>query len=226
MRWERLFVWAGGASFVLSLAFAWWWYAVWLGLVRPLTGWRPLLIDALLFSAFALHHSALARPSAKTLLARLFPERLLRSIYVWTASILFILVCLFWQPIGGTLFETTGPGAFMHAAAQAAGLLLIALSARAIDGLELAGIRAGVTRQDLQVTGPYRLVRHPLYLGWILAVFGAARMTGDRFVFAAISSLYLIVAVKWEERALEREFGGAYRGYKERVRWRIVPYIY
>jgi protein-S-isoprenylcysteine O-methyltransferase Ste14 len=225
MRLERLFVWAGGGAFVLSLAFAAWWYAVWLGLARPLTGWQPLAFDVLLFSVFALHHSALAQPPAKAFLARLFAERLLRSIYVWTASILFVLVCLLWRPIGGQLFETAGPAAVVHAAAQAAGLALIAMSVRAIDGLELAGIRRG-SGQDLQVTGPYRLVRHPLYLGWMLVVFGAARMTGDRFAFAAISSLYLIVAVKQEERSLEREFGQAYRDYKERVRWRIVPYIY
>jgi protein-S-isoprenylcysteine O-methyltransferase Ste14 len=226
MRLERLFVWAGGLTFVLSLAFLAWWYIVWLGRMRPLAGWEPVAFNTLLFSAFALHHSALAQPSAKALLARVFAERLLRSTYVWTASILLVLVGLFWRPIGGQLFATRGPAALVHVAAQVAGLALIALSVRAIDPLELAGIRPGGASQDLQIRGPYRLVRHPLYLGWILAVFGAARMTGDRFAFAVISSLYLIVAVQWEERSLEREFGAAYRDYKRLVRWKIVPFVF
>src|SRR5262249_3167132 len=105
---------------------------------------------------------------------------------------------------------------------------LIALSVRAIDALELAGIRqpADVAGTTLQITGPYGLVRHPLYLGWVLAVFGAARMTGDRLTFAAISTFYLVVAVPWEERSLSRTFGASYEAYKKRVRWRIVPFMY
>ena len=203
-----------------------WWYIVWLGRVSAFAGWRPVLFDALIFSVFALHHSLLARPAAKGALARICPERLLRSVYVWVASALLILVCLLWRGIGGEVFHEAGPLAVVHSGAQIAGLVLIALSVRAIDALELAGIRPGATRQGLQVAGPYRLVRHPLYLGWILVVFGAAHLTGDRFAFAAISTLYLMIAVPWEERSLEREFGDEYRRYKRQVRWRIVPYLY
>ena len=104
--------------------------------------------------------------------------------------------------------------------------MLIALAVRTIDPLELAGIRRPAGGQTLQIMGPYRLVRHPLYLGWVLIVFGAARMTGDRLTFAVISCEYLAIAVVWEERSLEREFGQAYVRYKEQVRWRIVPYVY
>jgi protein-S-isoprenylcysteine O-methyltransferase Ste14 len=78
----------------------------------------------------------------------------------------------------------------------------------------------------LQVRGPYHLVRHPLYLGWVLIVFGASRMTGDRLLFAAATTAYLMIAVPWEERSLEAEFGAEYVRYRQRVRWRIVPYIY
>ncbi len=105
-----------------------------------------------------------------------------------------------------------------------------------IDPLELAGIRtpdedagAGTTParpSALQIAGPYRLVRHPLYLGWILVVFGAAHMTGDRLAFAVISSFYLLVAVPWEERSLRQSFGEDYDRYKRLVRWRVVPYLY
>jgi protein-S-isoprenylcysteine O-methyltransferase Ste14 len=78
----------------------------------------------------------------------------------------------------------------------------------------------------LQITGPYRLVRHPIYLGWLLATFGPAHLTLDRLMFAAISAVYLVVAMPIEERALRRSFGEAYARYQERVRWRVVPYIY
>jgi methanethiol S-methyltransferase len=104
---------------------------------------------------------------------------------------------------------------------------LIARASRAIDPLELAGIRkAERPNEELQQGGAYGLVRHPIYLGWVLAVFGAAHMTGDRLTFAVLTTTYLIIAVPWEERSLEREFGAAYRSYKQRVRWRIVPFLY
>jgi protein-S-isoprenylcysteine O-methyltransferase Ste14 len=60
----------------------------------------------------------------------------------------------------------------------------------------------------------------------MLAVFGAARMTGDRLAFAVVTSLYLVVAIPWEERSLEAAFGEAYRRYKQQVRWRVLPYVY
>ena len=96
------------------------------------------------------------------------------------------------------------------AVVQLAGLALIIWSVHGLDPLELAGIRDAGTRSTLQITGPYHWVRHPLYLGWMLAVFGAAHMTGDRLAFAAISSIYLVFAVPWEEQSLRRAFGEDY----------------
>jgi protein-S-isoprenylcysteine O-methyltransferase Ste14 len=223
---ERLVTWSGGLAFTGSLAFTAWWYVVWLGIARPFAGWVSAAYDALIFSVFALHHSLLARPAAHAVLARVCPERLMRSLYVWTASLLLILVCLLWRPVGGDAFRLSGTLTLVHRGAQLAGLVLIALSVRAIDPLELAGIRRSDRGQVLRITGPYRLVRHPLYLGWMLVVFGTAHMTGDRLAFAAISSLYVVIAVPWEEGALERQFGDAYRRYKRTVRWRIIPYVY
>jgi methanethiol S-methyltransferase len=114
----------------------------------------------------------------------------------------------------------------VHAAIQVAGLWLIAASVGVIDPLELAGIRSCTRPAGLQVRGPYRLVRHPLYFGWVLMVFGAATMTFDRLVFAVMTTIYLIVAIPWEERSLDRVFGDEYHRYKARVRWRMIPYIY
>jgi len=78
-----------------------------------------------------------------------------------------------------------------------------------VDPLELAGIRPATARNPLQVTGPYRWVRHPVYLGWLLALFAAAHMTADRLAFAIISTGYLLVAIPWEEQSLLRAFGEA-----------------
>ena len=145
---------------------------------------------------------------------------------MWIASALLILVFIAWRPVGGVLYRTTGWPADAFAAVQLSGVWFIAQSVRAIDALELAGIRPSRGLGALQVVGPYHLVRHPLYLGWMLALFGAGDMTGDRLVFAATSSLYLIVAIPWEERSLARSFGASYASYKRQVRWRIVPYVY
>jgi len=222
---ERLFVWGGGALFVGSLATCAYCYLMVWG--RPQSPAAvSIAINALLLALFAAHHSLLARETVKARLARIVPQRLLRSIYVWTASALLIVVCIFWQPIGGVVYRDTGWRALPHAIVQIAGLWMIAESARAIDPLELAGIRIQAARDALQITGPYRWVRHPLYLGWILAAFGAAHMTGDRLAFAAITSLYLAIAVPWEERSLKESFGRDYLDYMQRVRWRIIPYVY
>ena len=232
---ERVFVWLGGAAFVTALGFCAYSYLVTFssGVASTSMARGSAALDNLrlaanvaLFSLFAAHHSLFARDSVKARLVQIVPDRLMRSFYVWTASLLLIFVCALWRPIGRDVYEVTGWQANVHAAVQLAGLAIIAASVRAIDPLELAGIRRDPSRTNLQITGPYRWVRHPLYLGWMLAVFGAAHMTADRLAFAAITSVYVIVAVPWEERALERTFPESYRRYKEEVRWRVVPYVY
>src|SRR6266540_44055 len=134
-RYERVFVWAGGATFVTSLAFCAGWYLFVLGRSMPWTGWERVAFDAGLFSVFALHHSLFAREPVKRLLAAI-PHRLLRSVYVWSASLLLALVCVLWQTIGGDLYRVTGARSVMHAAVQLAGLWLIARSVAQIDPLE------------------------------------------------------------------------------------------
>jgi methanethiol S-methyltransferase len=224
---ERAFVWAGGALFVVALSITAWWYALRFGADRAPTGWTSIAIDGLLLSVFALHHSAFAREPIKKRLARLIPTRLLRSVYVWVASALLILMDFLWQPVGGIIYHVNGWSAWLFAFVQLTGVWLIAQSVRAIDPLELAGIRnPKMTDEELQTGGVYRIVRHPLYFGWLLTVFGAAHMTGDRLTFAVLTTAYLVVAMPWEERSLEREFGTSYRRYKQDVRWKILPYVY
>jgi methanethiol S-methyltransferase len=225
----RLLVWIGGALFVTSLALCLWWYLFELGQPRPWLGWAPIASDAILVAVFALHHSVFARENVKRRIARVIPEDLLRSVYVSIASLLLFAVCFTWQFVGGDLYNASGGLAFVHAAVQLAGIAVIVQSVRAIDPLELAGIRPSSRVSGgggLQDTGVYGIVRHPLYFGWVLAAFGAAHMTGDRLTFAALTTLYLAVAVPWEERSLVRSFGDSYRRYQQQVRWRMIPFIY
>jgi protein-S-isoprenylcysteine O-methyltransferase Ste14 len=222
----RLFAWAGGGLFLLALARTAWLYAVELGRVAPFGGAAPLLIDLTLFSVFALHHSLFARDAIKRAVGRAVPATAIRSVYVWVASALLIGVCEWWRPVGVSLYQAAMPLSALLAAVQIAGLVLTTVGVRGIDPLELAGIHPPRGSGDLVVGGAYRLVRHPLYLGWFLMVFGAAHMTGDRLLFAAVSSFYLILAIPWEERSLEAVFGDAYRRYKDRVRWRVLPFVY
>jgi methanethiol S-methyltransferase len=222
---EHAIVWTGGAAFVASLALCAATYLVAFGRPHPFGGWQPIAADAALFALFAAHHSLFARERVKRAIALAVPPLMVRSLYVWTASLLLALVCLFWQPVGGELYDRHGAPAIAHAVVQLAGVWLVARSVARIDGLELAGIRPPAAG-GLQVGGPYRLVRHPLYLGWMLIVFGAAGMSGDRLAFAALTSAYLIIAVQWEERSLTRTFGEEYARYKRHVRWRLIPFIY
>jgi methanethiol S-methyltransferase len=232
---ELLIVWAGGGIFVASLAYCAYSYVFpWSVPIRvaPFSvfglggGWPAFVFDAALLSVFAIHHSVFARDGVKTWLSLLIPERLLRSVYVWIASILLIAVCALWQPIGTDVYQTPGGWKIAHALIQVLGLGLIAASVRSIDPLELAGIRRSSLAGALQTAGPYRIVRHPLYFGWALAVFGAAHMTGDRLAFATITVAYLIAAIPLEERSLTAVFGSEYETYTRRVRWRMFPYVY
>ena len=225
----RLIAWIGGALFVVSLVLTAWWFFVLLGRPAAWHGLRPVVVDALLVTGFALHHSLFARDRVKRALTFIRPQ-LLRSSYVWAASLLLIAVVLLWRRIGGTLYDVTGFRAFAHAAVQAGGIGLIARAVAGLDPLELAGIRqargAVVRPEPLQISGPYRWIRHPLYLGWMLALFGSAHMTGDRLAFAALTSMYLVVAIPWEERSLRQSFGADYHAYERRVRWRVLPFVY
>jgi protein-S-isoprenylcysteine O-methyltransferase Ste14 len=223
--------------FVASLAFWSTWYLYLLGRSAAAgVDASALAFDAALFTVFAAHHSVLAREPVKSALG-FIPAHLTRSVYVWTASVLLVIVCLAWRPIGGDVYRIAGAGAIALAIVQIAGAWLIARSVARIDALELAGIRpargvdgpGGRAPRDekvLQTSGPYRLVRHPLYLGWMLLVFGAAHMTADRLAFAAISSFYLVIAVPWEEQSLRQSFGESYARYQRTVRWRVIPYVY
>ena len=236
---DRIFVWLGGALFVTSLAFCASTYLVtWSAPVSADIRWDAVTIDGTLFSVFALHHSLFARERVKRAMSAIVPDSLLRAVYVWIAALLLVMVCGLWRPIGGEIFQVRGVRIALHVLVQLLGVWLISRAVAGIDALELAGIRqmqggrvSAPTQSEprppsLQTGGVYGLVRHPLYLGWTLMVFGAAHMTGDRLIFAAISVLYLWIAIPWEERSLVTAFGDEYVRYQRLVRWRMIPFIY
>jgi methanethiol S-methyltransferase len=223
---ERAFVWTGGALFVGSLALTAWTFCIRFGAAEPFRGWYAIALDAVSLSIFACHHSLFARDAVKARLMRTVPGHLLRSVYVWVASLLLIALGVGWQTVGGELYRSAGVVYAACVAIDLLGVWLIARSVRALSALELAGIRPSTPSDELTFDGVYGFVRHPLYLGWMLITFVTPHMTGDRLVFALLTTAYLWVAMPWEERALERTHGDAYRRYKQHVRWRVVPGVY
>ena len=229
------FAWAGAALFAASLGWFFFSYFVRYGAATPAGAvLKPVAANVLLFTLFAAHHSLFARTHAKGWLQQRVPPPLERSFYTWVASLLFILVCSFWQPVPGVLYVVPHPWALAGYAIQAAGVLLTIRSAAAVDALELAGVRPVLLSRHgrvaphvpLKTVGVYGLVRHPLYFAWALMVFGSPTMTGTRAVFAFVSTLYLAVAIPWEERSLVQVFGSEYERYRRDVRWRMIPFLY
>jgi protein-S-isoprenylcysteine O-methyltransferase Ste14 len=230
-----LFAWFAAASFAGSLLYLLYAYLVVYG--RAASGGSiagPALFDVGLFTIFALHHSLFARTGLKRRLVTVIPARLERAVYTLVASALFVMVCWWWRPVPGLLYRLPQGWALAAHLVFAGGVIITLVSARRLDMLDLAGVRQ-VLRQTqrpvesppaLLTTGMYGLVRHPIYLGWVLLMAGVAEMTMTRFVFAAISTLYLAIAVPFEERGLIETFGPDYASYQARVRWRMLPGIY
>src|SRR4051812_28650087 len=104
----RVFVWLGGGLFAASLTLCAWCYLFVLGRSTPAAGWKPAAADAALITAFALHHSVFARERVKARIAASVPPALIRSLYVWIASALLMLVCTGWQSIGGEIYTVGG----------------------------------------------------------------------------------------------------------------------
>lgn len=232
---HAVIAWSGGTIFAISLLWFLYCYLVRFGVPTP-SGRRaePLLIDAGLFTVFALHHSVLARARARAAVRQVLPAHLERSAYTWIASLLFIAVCALWRPVPGVLYQLDGPWRWLGHAVQLAGIVLTVRASAAIDMLDLAGVRqvrrarSGVAAPHvpLETRGLYGFVRHPLYFAWVLIVFGAPAMTATRAVFAAVSTAYLALAIPLEERSLIEIFGADYERYRRQVRWRMLPGVY
>jgi len=231
------FAWFSAALFFWSLANYYWRYFVTFG--EPAPGAPPaataLLINVALFTVFGLHHSLLARTGAKAWVTATFPPKLERSIYVFVASILFLLTCNLWQPIPVAIWDVGGSLGRALYAVPIGAFVFSTWSAIMLDTSDLAGVRQFMPRAsttpepaepEVRSDGPYSVVRHPIYFAWALVVFVIPHMNGTRLSFAIISTLYLAVAVPFEERSLVEHFGEKYTRYQRQVRWRMLPFIY
>jgi len=242
-----VFAWFAAAAFAASLGYFLYAYLFLFGPALPTAvaapagafpappGPAPALsasvgINLALFTVFALHHSIFARTGIKRLVRSIVPADLERSVYTLAASVLFAAVCWLWQPVAGTAWSLPGVGGYAGYLTQLAGIVLTIIGARALDVLELAGVRqvlpGSAGARPLKTDGLYGFVRHPLYFAWILMVFAAPVMTMTRLTFAAISTVYLAIAIPLEERSLIETFGADYASYQRKVRWRMIPGIY
>ena len=232
----RVYSIAGGLCFIASLSYFIYVYFVRFGIADTNSGQvlSSLTTNIVLFTAFASHHSLLARERVKDWIIRYIPAELERSTYIWFASVLFTLMCAWWRPMSGTLYAAVGVARIFGFIVQCMGIVVSLWSVSMLDPLKLAGLRPTTTPNTLSTTdtgelcvqGLYQWVRHPIYFGWILFVFGTPDMTLERFSFAAISTTYIVLALPWEERSMVHTFGARYESYRNEVKWRIIPGIY
>lgn len=184
------------------------------------------VIDLALILGFGLQHSIMARTGFKAWLKRHLPESAERSVYVLLASLMLMLMFWQWRPIPGLVWSADSVvGQAMGWTVFAAGFGLVLLSTFLIDHFDLFGLKQ-VVRQFLgrpvakaRFATPllYRLVRHPLYLGFFLAFWGGPEMSAGHLLFAAAMSAYILVAIRFEERDLVRQLGEPYVAYRRRV---------
>jgi protein-S-isoprenylcysteine O-methyltransferase Ste14 len=180
-----------------------------------------ILIDAVLVGVFAVQHTIMARPAFKRWWTTIVPASCERSTYVLISSLLLILLFWQWRPITTTVWRVDGWPAAALTAISWIGWLIGLTSTYLIDHFELFGLR--------QVFGPstrvspfktpllYRLVRHPLMSGLLLAFWATPHMTAGHLLFAALMTAYILVGVRFEERDLVEQFGESYEHYRQRV---------
>ncbi|WFU13802.1 methanethiol S-methyltransferase [Bradyrhizobium sp. CB3481] len=186
---------------------------------------QAVLIDAILLGLFAIQHSVMARPAFKRWWTRIIPTSCERSTYVLISSLLLILIFWQWRPIAPTIWHVEGWPAAMLTAVFWMGWLIALASTFQIDHFELFGLRQvvdalrGATDRVQAFKTPllYRLVRHPLMLGLLLAFWATPHMTAGHLLFAIMNTVYILVGVTLEERDLVAAFGASYEHYRRRV---------
>lgn len=183
-----------------------------------------LAIDASLLGLFAVQHSLMARPFFKRWLTRVVPEPAERSTYVLFSSLALILLFWCWQPLGGVVWSVANPfGAALLHGGFAFGWVLVLVATFLINHFDLFGLRQAwkyfraVPYRPLKFAtpGPYRLVRHPLYVGWLFAFWCTPTMTLTHLVFALATTAYILVAIQLEERDLVDFHGAEYVSYRQ-----------
>ncbi|WP_044892792.1 methanethiol S-methyltransferase [Opitutus terrae] len=188
--------------------------------------WTALMIDIVLLGLFALQHSVMARPWFKRALTRYLPEPAERSTYVLMSSLALILMFWRWEPIGGVIWNVESPlGRVLLHSGFAFGWLTVLVTTFLINHFDLFGLRQvwKFFRRQRYVSlkfvtpGPYKLVRHPLYVGWLFAFWCTPHMTAAHLVFAVLTTAYILVAIQFEERDLIAHHGSDYTEYRRRT---------
>lgn len=184
-----------------------------------------LLIDIGLLLLFAVQHSVMARQGFKDRLTRVIPAGAERSTYVLASSLALLFLFWQWRPLGGVVWHVDAPvGRALLLGGFAFGWGLVLLTTCVINHFDLFGLRQSWTsfrgrpQEPLRFVTPmlYRIVRHPLYVGWLFAFWSTPTMTVTHLLFAAVASAYILVAIQLEERDLMRAHP-EYAEYRRRV---------
>ena len=188
-----------------------------------------LVTDAALLAIFALQHSVMARQGFKALWTEIVPKPVERSTYVLASSAALALLFWKWEPIGGVVWNAPSLTSLLQGLSLA-GFLVVFISSLLINHFDLFGLRQvflylrGIpyTPVPFATRGWYGYVRHPLYLGFIIAFWATPRMTIAHLVFAAATTGYILIAIQLEERDMVRALGAQYEEYREQVSM-LVP---
>ena len=200
------------------------------GTVVPLA--EALIVNLLLMSVFAVQHSVMARKQFKAWWTQFVSPAIERSTYVLASSLALILLFWQWRPMPAPVWQIADPYlAVAVTVLSFIGWLIVLTSTFLINHFELFGLQqvvnnlAGRSASAARFRTPlyYKFVRHPLYLGFIIAFWAAPTMTVGRLLFAAVTTAYILVGIMLEERDLVELFGDEYRRYRQRVSM-LVPW--